>query len=52
MPHSRAIFSADSPFEIVQCFGRAVFVIRQPMAVFHIVALPTAGNGFGDFSTT
>ncbi len=52
MPCSRAIFSADSPFEIVQCVGSAGFVIRQPIAVFHIVGFPTAGYGFACFSTT
>ena len=30
----------------------AGLVIRHPIAVFHIVWLPTAGNGFADFSTT
>src|SRR5699024_9185978 len=50
-PHSRAIFSADCPFEIVQWVGRFLFTIRQPIEVFHIVGFPAAGQGRDDFST-
>src|SRR5690606_16878224 len=52
IPQAFAVFSAASPLEIVHAVGRAGFVIRHPIAVFHIVGLPVAGYGFADFSTT
>src|SRR5690606_41714257 len=48
----RASFSAACPFEMVHSAGSAGFTMRQPIEVFHIVGLPDAGHGLGDFSTT
>ncbi|GMA89697.1 hypothetical protein GCM10025869_02260 [Homoserinibacter gongjuensis] len=48
----RASFSAACPFEMVHSTGSAGFTMRQPIEVFHIVGLPDAGHGLGDFSTT
>lgn len=41
-----------SPFDAVHRPGSDGCVIRQPIAVFHMVGLPEAGHALAGFSTT